>query len=231
VGSGAGTQDSRRSGRWSVGRRARRDDASSKECQKANWKFHKEFCKESARSKAKTEALQEIDPSGAQKASDWIKWRDGSHIANTYALAFTLGLHRDPSGGRTHIVFKQVEYTPHASKDIRHKFRVARCGVYRIADVLSDIELMMGLNKGEGKEYVQSLLDELDSTNRALSLVPILDLTFGEGIETWMGSIALTVDGLRQLPYSANWRKLMNKGAPAEPMVLRSKAQDAEHMF
>ncbi|EMD37298.1 hypothetical protein CERSUDRAFT_65004 [Gelatoporia subvermispora B] len=89
----------------------------------------------------------------------------------------------------------------------------------------------MGLDKGEGKDYVQSLLDELNSTNQGADLVPILDLTFGDAIETWMGSMALPLSALRQLPYNARWRKTVNQGEPPEPIMLRSGAQDVEHVF
>lgn len=134
------------------------------------------------------EQLKATDTDAAQRAADWITWRDGSHDANTLALFSALQLQRDPSRGRTHIVFRKVEYTPHASKDIRYKFRVVQCAVFRIRDILSVIERMMGLNPGEGREYIDSLLADLKATELTDDRVPALDLTFGEGVETWLGS-------------------------------------------
>jgi len=164
-------------------------------------------------------------------AEDWLNWRQAPNKIDTIALIHALNLQRDPSRGRTHIVFRQVEYTPDASKTIRNKFQIIRCGVFRIADVLSDIEAVMGLDKGEGQEYVQSLIDELDATDHAGQRVPILELKFGDDLETWLGSDATTLDQLRKLPYLPEWRKLMNPKQPPEPMVLRSGIKDAEHDF
>ncbi|THH31046.1 hypothetical protein EUX98_g3139 [Antrodiella citrinella] len=202
----------------------------SKECQKANWKHHKEACKEVAQSKAHAAQLKRTNPKDGQRAADWIKWRDAPHFANTYALAHALGLHRDPSRGRTHIVFRSLEYTPKASKDIRYRFTVAHAGVYKLTDVYPDIETMLRINPGEGKEYVDGLLDELDSMGND-DKVPILDLTFGEGIDPWLGSIAIPVGALRTLPHDPDWRRSINSGGPAQPMSLITGAKDAENIF
>ncbi|KAH8101077.1 hypothetical protein BXZ70DRAFT_107136 [Cristinia sonorae] len=201
----------------------------SKECQKQNWKLHKDSCKEVGRAKAHAEALKAEDPQEGQKASDWIKWRDGSHYANTHALAHALGLHRDPSRGRTHIVFRFMEYTPKASKDIRHKFRVSHAGVFRIQDVLTDIEGLMGLDPGEGREYIDGLLADV---TRGENQVPILDMSVGDdGIDPYLGSIAIPLSMLRSSTYDPNWRKSINMGDPAEPVALRCGAKDVEHVF
>ncbi|KAI0053520.1 hypothetical protein FA95DRAFT_1481533 [Auriscalpium vulgare] len=198
----------------------------SKECQKQNWKLHKE----NAQSRERAELLKLIDPSKAQKAADWLEWRNLPHEANTYALAHALGLRRDPSRGRTHIVFRQVEWVPRA-RDMRHRFRVRAAGVFRITDVLRDIESIMQIGRGEGREYVDGLLEELDGARTGREIVPILDITTGEGIETWMGSSGLTLDRLRGVPYDPNWRKIMNKGEAAGPLRPKSGAPDAENIF
>ena len=145
---------------------------------------------EEAKAKERVEELKSSDRKEANKAADWVKWRQGTHAANTYCLAHALGLQRDPSRGRTHIVFRKVEYTPRVSKDFRYRFRVERCGVFKTQDVLSEIEGLMGLDEGEGKEYINGIFLDLGTSAQGApgEKVPILDLTFGDGIQTWLGS-------------------------------------------
>lgn len=201
----------------------------SRECQKKNWPLHKASCKEMAASLKRVEELKKTDIDAALRGAEWIHWRDGSHDANTAALINALQLQRDPTRGRTHIVFRKVEYVPHVSKDIRYRFRVAQCGVFRIRDVLGVIEAFMGLDSGEGREYIDDLLTNLKETGSASDVVPVLDLTFGEGIETWLGSSGLPAGSLRNYPYNPEWRKMFNKGDPPTPLKLTTGAKDAEH--
>ncbi|KAI0069697.1 hypothetical protein K474DRAFT_1670734 [Panus rudis PR-1116 ss-1] len=210
----------------------------SKECQKANWKVHKQACKESARAKERAALLKAVQPELGQKASDWIKYRESPTPTNTHLLANALALQKDPSRGRTHIVFREVEYRPKVSKDWRHRFHATKMGVFKIKDVLKEIEMFMRLNPGEAESFIQEIYDEVDSAGAGKDAaqrsekVPILDLTWGDGIETWLGSVAITVDGLRNIPYNPDWRKAMNyNGEPPEPLVLRSGVKDAEHDF
>ncbi|KAI0919587.1 hypothetical protein AcV5_001613 [Taiwanofungus camphoratus] len=97
----------------------------------------------------------------AQKEKDFHAWMDAT---DHWPLANALYLHRDPRRGRTHIVFEEVVYTREASHEARNKFRIVRCGVFRVADVLDEIERRMRLDPGEGVEYVKDVLDEMDST-------------------------------------------------------------------
>ncbi|KAI0798244.1 hypothetical protein C8Q75DRAFT_741096 [Abortiporus biennis] len=204
----------------------------SRECQRANWKMHKDSCREMAEARAKAEALKAVDPKGGQQAEDWIKWRNGSHFANTRALCHALGLHKDPSRGRTHIVFRNVEYAPKASKDIQYKFRITGATVYKIEDVLNEIELLMGLDPGEGKEYLANLIHEIDEKNTdGAVIVPMLDLTFGDGVQTWLGSIGMPLDQIRKLPYDPQWREKINIDGPAGALRLRTGAKDVEFEF
>ncbi|KAF7338742.1 MYND-type domain-containing protein [Mycena sanguinolenta] len=153
----------------------------SKECQRADWKHHKVLCREMVAEQEKVERLSLTDPVGAKRAADWSVWRK---LPQFDTLVHALGLHRDPGRGKTHIVFRAVEYVPTATK-IKHKFRVVSCGVFRIKDVLRDIELIMGLDHGEGQEYVDSLLHEPAAP---YVRVPHIDLTFGDGIQAWLGN-------------------------------------------
>ena len=150
----------------------------------------RESCRDRAKSLARSQELKKAHDPKAQQAAEWIKWRDGSHHANSYALIHALGLHRDPSRGRTHIVFRFVEYTPHVSKDIRYRFTVTQAGVFKLSEVHADLESVMGLNPGEGKEYVDGLLTEIGVTSASEDKIPIVDLAFGEGLEPWLSTSA-----------------------------------------
>jgi hypothetical protein len=136
-----------------------------------------------AATQEKIEHMSLTDPGGAKRAADWKLWCHSNHDASKFGLAHALGLHRNPERGRTHIVFKVVEYVPTAIH-LKYKFRVVSCGVFRIKDVLRDVEAIMGLDPGEGQEYVDGLLDELEETSK----VPFIDLSFGEGVTAWLGS-------------------------------------------
>ncbi|KAJ7753790.1 hypothetical protein B0H16DRAFT_1459263 [Mycena metata] len=101
----------------------------SRACQKANWSHHKVECRERAETRKKIELRSLTDPEGARRAADWTSYCNSNHY--------------------------QVEYLPTATS-LKHKFRVVACGVFRIKDVLPDLEAIMGLDLGEGQEYVES---------------------------------------------------------------------------
>ncbi|KAJ7681136.1 hypothetical protein B0H17DRAFT_1206074 [Mycena rosella] len=206
----------------------------SKECQRENWKYHKVECREMAAIQQKIEDMRFTDPDGAKCAADWSSWCNSNHDATQFGLVHALGLHRDPRRGRTHIVVKQVEYAPAASK-LKHKFRVVACGVFRVKDILRDLETIMRLDRGEGQEYVDSLFDELDGARigpQYSTKVPFIDLSFGDGVMPWLGSGgATTTDSLHATSYNPNWRKGFNIGAPPGPMKLRCGAKDVEHFI
>ncbi|KAJ7770689.1 hypothetical protein B0H16DRAFT_1685922 [Mycena metata] len=199
----------------------------SRECQKSHWKHHKVECRELVETQKKIELMALTDSDGAKRAADWSLWCNSNHDATQFGLIHALGLHRDPKRGRTHIVFKQVEYVPTATK-LKHKFRIVACGVFLIKDVLRDIETVMRLDLGEGQEFVDSLFYELDGTH---ANVPFVDLSFGDGVSAWLGSGATTTDALRGLSYDPDWRKRFNVGAPPGPLMLKSEAKDVEHVF
>ena len=134
--------------------------------------------REAAEAKAKAEKLKLEDPKAAQKALDWIKYRESNTPTNSSFLAHALGLQKDPSRGHTHMIFRELEYRPQQSKDFRFRFHVVRIEVFKIQDVLEDIEGLMRLNPGEGKEYILGLVDNLNGNGRWGPMIPIINLTF-----------------------------------------------------
>ena len=152
--------------------------------------------REAAAAKAKAEKLKLEDPKAAQKALDWIKYRESNTPTNSSFLAHALGLQKDPSRGHTHIIFRELEYRPQQSKDFRFRFHVVRIGVFKIRDVLKEIESSMQLNPGEGEEYIRDLIDamNINENERQGSMVPIIDLTWGDGLQIWLGSSESRLD-------------------------------------
>lgn len=183
-------------------------------------------------SRKRVEQLKQENPEQATMAEDWINWRQAANSVDTEALCHALNLQRDPSRGRTHIVFRQAVYTPNDSKSIRKKFQVVNCSVYRIEDVLTDIEDFMDLNGGEGRAYIQGLIDELIEGDHTGDGVPILELKLAPGLEIYLGYLMSSRSKLRQITYNSHWRELMNPKSPPGPMPpLKSGAQDAEFRF
>jgi hypothetical protein len=82
------------------------------------------------------------------------------------------------------MVIKEFEYVPGAT-NLKHKFRVLTCGVFLIKDVLRDIETAMGLDPGEGQEYVDSLISEVPGEHPR---APFIELALGDGIPVRLGS-------------------------------------------
>ncbi|TFK74987.1 hypothetical protein BDN72DRAFT_832691 [Pluteus cervinus] len=81
-----------------------------------------------------------------------------------------LCLHRDPNRGDTHILWYGVKYTPDAGKDVGQKFTIETASVFKITDVLTEIEKSRNLNKREGREFI----DEASRTSLYWSLWTVL---------------------------------------------------------
>ena len=186
------------------------------------------------------------ETSKANHAELYRKWGRQDDSKLQFAFISALGLQRDPSRGRTHIIVRIVEYAP-ASKELKYKFRTKGCGVFKITDAISALEQGTGANKGEGqkliKELIESTLGQRDSN------VPMLWVNMGEGVETWFGSsefqpvislpsaynpsASMSVDDLRRVPYDPNWRLHVNKPGDERPsgMGLHGGFVDVEHIF
>lgn len=129
----------------------------------------------------RAQELKSVSFYAGKRASDWIKYRDSSTDSNVALLAHALGLHKDPSRGHSHIVMRELEYQPQESKDFRLRFHALRIGVFRIRDVLTEIERLMNLDPGEGDAYIQGLFYGMRPDS-----VPILVLSWGEGLDEYL---------------------------------------------
>ena len=103
------------------------------------------------------EGLRLAEPATAQKLEDWRAWLD---VVDEGPYISALRLKEDRGRARTHLIFEQSVYTPRAGPLARDKFKIVKCSVFRMSDVLTEIERIMGLNPGEGIEYCEDLLQE-----------------------------------------------------------------------
>jgi len=194
-------------------------------CQKVDMKAHKDFCDDAARILYEIEVLKQVDPETAAVEAFWRKW-DSKPFHNNYTI-HALGLHRNHERAKTHILFKLAEYTPQASKDLRYKFRVIACSVFCITDILVDLEKFMGLDAGEGEEYINGLIQDVVKKGRW----PMLSFVMGNQLRGWLSTGSFTADTLRETQYNPNWRKLMNIGEPPKLWNIRPDLRDQEHIF
>lgn len=215
----------------------------SRECQKANHPYHKESCKEIAQGLQRIAAMKASGAtSDARRALQWQEFRSlPAHPGNGILLAHALGLRRDPTRSRTHIIIKNVEHQPHATHPHDY-FRFTNVGVFKLADVWPEIEAIMCLNKGEGKQYIKEMLEEFDSGPGSINKLggeqryPIFDLAFSPvpgHIEGYLSYGGVDSETLSRTPYDPDWRNKMNRsGSPPGPVVFRRKGiKDAEHVF
>lgn len=209
----------------------------SRECQIADHPYHKESCKEAAQTLRRIEALKVIGaPAEARRYAQWKEFRTSvAHPANGILLAHALGLRRDPSRSHTHIVFKIVEHDPLAKHPHDH-FRFTEAGVFKLDDVWPDVEAIMGLDKDEGKQYVDDLLEDFCNTAmQGDQSYPTLALAFHpvHAVEAFLSYGAVTWKTLNRVPYDPDWRGKMNRSGnpPTLVEIPRAGVKDVEHDF
>jgi hypothetical protein len=95
-----------------------------------------------------------------------------------------LNLMRDPSRGRTHIVIRKLAFNK-SSKELRDSFKVIEAGVFRIADVLPDLDAMF--KPYTAAKLIEWNLAENDGEGRAMRLIPMFWADFGDEVEPFLG--------------------------------------------
>ncbi|KAK1223368.1 hypothetical protein PQX77_013767 [Marasmius sp. AFHP31] len=207
---------------------------SSRKCQVENHPYHKIGCAERASEIKRVEALKATAPTDAQCMEDWGLYKNSGFddVPSYHAL----GLCHDPNRGKTHIIFKLMEYLPQGGKDVLDRFRVISAGVFRIKDVLNEIEVFLGYNKGEGEQVIKEMLEEFSNgPGKGGRVCPFFNffISNDKRIETYLSIGGVSVKKLRETKYDPDWRKLLNRSRKyiAEPMGLRSGALDAERDY
>ncbi|TFY53032.1 hypothetical protein EVJ58_g9675 [Rhodofomes roseus] len=219
----------------------------SKECQKKEWPLHKyvlhvtgnsvhviddfllghrDSCRDFVTVNQRIEKLSLMDTSAAQREKDWVAWRDS---VDHWPYISALRLHEDPGRARTHLVVEQSVYTPNAGKLAKNKFQIVKCAVFRMLDAYTEIERIMGLDRGEGVEYCDGLLQEPERTQTGLTFIPFLTLRYHEGFASaWLNCDEIDTRKLESGTYNRNWRKNINGNRPPTQLVLRDDIEDAE---
>lgn len=129
------------------------------------------------------EQMCDADPDATKRVAEWSLWHKSTQKHMVLCMVDALGLRRDPTRGRTHIVLKEILYVPKANNP-EHKFCVCRCGVFRIQDVLSQLETLLNLAKGDGPKYIAAMLDNVPGVKTASdgAVVPFLHFSGGEDL-------------------------------------------------
>jgi len=156
--------------------------------------------------------LKKKNPKAAEKLARWKVWRTEAYYNE--ALAHAVGVHRDPVRGRTHILVEFIEYTPHLSKDLQFKFKVLYCQVFKVKDILANMDVIFGPEKNDITRDVEDTLNLFSDMSVRVkpTKVPLMTLKLGKGLEPWLSLTFITTESLRTLPYNPNWRALFNGG-------------------
>ncbi|OBZ72942.1 hypothetical protein A0H81_06775 [Grifola frondosa] len=134
----------------------------SSDCQRKDWPYHKACCSDIVEVQRRIEQMAISDATAAQKMKDFQAWLISEIAIPTCMLSAFITTLRE----ERHIWFWR--------------------SVFRISDVLCEVERLMGLNPGEGTEYIQDLLSDTKATGMEKT-VNFLILSNGDGVYTWLG--------------------------------------------
>ncbi|OCH91716.1 hypothetical protein OBBRIDRAFT_791940 [Obba rivulosa] len=155
-------------------------------------------------------------------------------LAGCLLGARRLGCIAPPSRGHIPIVLVQLERVRNTSNDPRYKFRIVKCGMFRITEIMSDVEEILSLEPGEGRAHVDGHFTEADAVDAKDARAPVLVLMASDShscLQPYIKLYSQSLRNLQEIPYNPNWRGIVNQGAPLEPLRLRSGVKDAEHIF
>ncbi|KAK0458675.1 uncharacterized protein EV420DRAFT_1643015 [Desarmillaria tabescens] len=157
----------------------------------------------------------------------------------TECLVPALGLVRDTSRGRTHIIYQEVEHVPSAKNPL-DKFRSTRIGVFKQEDVWKDLESRLGPDSGDAKMHIREMLKEFDTGPGKERVgrkahVPIFNLMFSSKnkVDVYLRMCEITQRDLVLIRPKPDWRRFVNvKGEPSIHIQLcDGKIPDAEFIF
>ena len=140
-----------------------------------------------------------LDPANESLASankDWLLWQNVPQADVTYYQLTALGLHRDSTRNPTHILAQEMVHVPNMD-DPRYKFRVARAGVFPLANMLRAYERLGGLPPGGGMKRLEEMLHESRPENPPMVYIPMI--TFSHTLDIY----ALHIGGLYEVGIAA----------------------------
>ncbi|KAK0187429.1 hypothetical protein F5146DRAFT_1064975 [Armillaria mellea] len=211
----------------------------SRECQKMNWAYHKTYCRQQAEQFKKIAAVERISASAAQKLRDWTDYKEHPKPETLECFAHALGLARDASRGRTHIIYQEVEYVP-STKNRLDRFRTKRIGVFKFEDVWQDLGSRRRLDIDELKTSVRRMLDEVNNKHGSVRIggdvqIPIFWVMFSADIhdEVYVTMKTISQRSLVSMQPRSDWRRDMNvKGElPGHIKLNDGRIPDAEFIF
>ncbi|TCD69332.1 hypothetical protein EIP91_008088 [Steccherinum ochraceum] len=187
----------------------------SKTCQIDHWPSHRAECKIYAKDREEHESLKQMYPKEARRRRDNDKWIQGAQYAIFRGPINALALHRDPSRGRTHVVFLELVYKP------------------KLEDVWEDLDRILQQPAGRAKAKVEKSIASVpaeDDPSTSQPEVPMFMLIYGEEIDTFFRSVSVRRNHLSAFFHNPKWRDFMNPTdePPPERLVLPSGARDAE---
>ncbi|KAK7015880.1 hypothetical protein VNI00_019022 [Paramarasmius palmivorus] len=189
-------------------------------------------CKENAAYIKRIEALKATSPVDSRIMEDWRCYRSSSF--NDRVCYHALGLKHDVNRGKSHIIIKRMEYLHEGGKDVLDRFRVVEAGVFRINDVLTEIDVQMGYSIGESREVLDELLGEHEHAPGNQDQFPFFTLFISNDkrIESFLTLGHVKLQTLQDMKYNPNWRNDMNR-TPffAKSLHLSNGVQDAEYDY
>ncbi|KAK0438234.1 hypothetical protein EV421DRAFT_1825381 [Armillaria borealis] len=210
----------------------------STECQKMNWRYHKISCREDAAHFQRLADLEGKNAFAARRFRDWMNYQENVRTETVECFAHALGLARDASRGRTHIIYQEVEYVPSIMGHL-DQFRTTGVGVFKLEDVWQDIESRMKLDPGEGKVYIREMLEEFDHTSGQgrveEAFIPMFVYMFSakKDIQGYLAISRLSQKEVLSMQPKPDWRQDVNKKGelPVHIKLGDGKILDAEYIF
>ncbi|KAL0064242.1 hypothetical protein AAF712_008827 [Marasmius tenuissimus] len=199
-----------------------------------NHPYHKASCATSAVNIKRAKDLKATAPDVAKCIEDWRLYSTSGH--DDVSTSHALGLRHDSNRGKDLILIKKVEYVPQGGRDVLDRFRVVAAGVFRIRDVLRDIERLLSYSEGTGDALIKEMREEFENgPGRGGTTYPFFTFLISDDvrIENHLGAGGIGQARLRSFDYDPEWRKLLNRGKKwtVEPLCLRSGAKDVERDY
>lgn len=117
-----------------------------------------------------------FDPALHQAAEDFKHFHQATHFPTYYGPIQALGLPVDGARAWTHILIEELTYSPEAS--VSERLRVARCGVFKVKDVLADINTIMDTPQGWAEAYTKRFMHACQTPGIRAHMLPLLTLIY-----------------------------------------------------
>jgi len=212
----------------------------SKACQKATWKQHKPYCQEIALAREMVQLFPNLPglrlrEEEGRRQHTIEKWHNSGHFPCLHGPMHAIGLQRDPSRGWTHILMQELEYIPNAIKDYRSHYRVVRCGVFLIKDVLTEIDEILEKEPGWTAEFVERHIGTMHRLKESVRsrCMPMFTLLYGRTFTAILKPVIGDRLHVDSLGYDPDWRMSMNEPNVEPPalLTLPSGARDVELVY